>query len=165
MLVGTAAGASGCVCCASTGHDLVLTHADDIAVGDAMAARAALCQRLHFVVNVNAVGADVLEVEVPLAKLHPRMVRGDVAQRIGQHPVIIGGTADSAAFHRERGAAAVSKRAPLITDDAQTKGHGSPTQNSSVRILTSRRFARAQASCGPRPDIYCRDQSSRHPPP
>ena len=42
---------------------------------------AALGERLLVVVDEDAVGADVLEEKVPVAELHARVVRGDVAQR------------------------------------------------------------------------------------
>jgi hypothetical protein len=113
------------------GDDVVLADAQHVAVYQAIAARAALGERLHIVVDVDAVGADVLQVEVALAELHAGVVRRNVAQRVGEHPVVVGRAANGAALHGKDRGAAVGKRPPLVTDDTQPKRHGSPTQRSS----------------------------------
>jgi len=124
-----------------SGENVVITHAQDIAIGKPVAARTALGKRLRVIVDVHPVGAHVLQVEVSLAELHPRVVRGHVALRVGQHPVVVGRAPDRAALDREGRATALTERAPLFADDPQPE-HGSPTQMSDPCATAGSAFPR-----------------------
>src|SRR5207302_8827129 len=97
-------------------------------------------ERLHVVVDVLVVGADVLVIVVDFAELHALVMRGDVTQRVGQHPVVVRGAADGAAFRRKGGGAALGERATLFTHDTQLE-HGSPNPGR-IHPFTGPRHAR-----------------------
>ena len=84
------------------------------------------CPAALAVVDVGAVGAQVLEEIVPLAEADAGVVGGDVAQGIGQHPIVVGGTADGAATDAEHDVASVPEQPAMITDNAQAERHGCP---------------------------------------
>ena len=109
------------------GDDVIVAHPDDVAGGEQVTHRLRLGQRPLVVVDEDAVGAQVLEEKLPVAVFHARVMSGDVAQRIGQNPVVIRRTADVSAVHGKSDAAAIPKQASLITDDTQPKRHVSRT--------------------------------------
>jgi len=110
-------------------ENVVVPHTQHVAVSDPVAGGAAFAERLHVVVDVHAVGAHVLEIEMTIAELHARVMRRYVALRVGQHPVVVSRAADGAALYREDRAAALTQRTTLFADDPQPE-HGSPTQMS-----------------------------------
>ncbi len=107
-------------------HDLILADADDVAVLHAISARESLRDRLLVVVEKDAVRAEIVEEIVPVAILHATVVGGYVPQRIGQHPIIVGGAPEGAAVDTEYNRAAITQYPPVITDDAQAKRHAIP---------------------------------------
>jgi hypothetical protein len=86
-------------------HHVVLAKAEQVAVRQAM--RGVAAEGPLVVVDVDAVGAQVFQVIVALAEADATVMSGHVTQRIGQHPVIVGGTADGAASDSEDDVAAV----------------------------------------------------------
>jgi hypothetical protein len=137
--------------CLERRENVVVAHPQHVAVGEPVPGRAALGQRLHVVVDVDAVGAHVLQVEMALAELHARVMRRDVALRIGQHPVVVGGAADGAALDREGRTTALGQRTALFADYPQPE-HGSPTQMSDpYAIQPELRFLGVQQGPGQTP--------------
>ncbi len=107
--------------------DVILADPHDVAVLQADSGRCALAQRFFLVVDENAVRAQVLEVEVSLAKLHARVMGGHIPEWIGQHPIVVGRAADAAAVGTENDCAAITQMPPMIADDSQADRHDSPT--------------------------------------
>ena len=131
MLVGTAArrvelGYLGHRLGIQGDDDLIVADAQDIAVLQPIAARAELRDRLRLIIDEHPVGAQVFEVEVSVAKMDAGVVRGHVAQRVGQHPIIVARAPDRAAAHAENDGVSLGEQPPVIADDAQAKRHGAP---------------------------------------
>ena len=57
----------------------------------------ASCRPAAGIIDVDTVGADVLEEVVALAEADTRVVGGDIAEGVGQYPVVVGRAADGGA--------------------------------------------------------------------
>ena len=95
-----------------------LVFPDSQQISAAQLAGDVLTERLFVLVDVHAVGAQVLEEVLPVATGNARMARRNVAQRIRQHPVVLGGAPNGGAGGAEHDAAAVAEQPPMITDNA-----------------------------------------------
>src|SRR3984893_2718328 len=79
------------------------------------------------VVDEDSVGAQIFQEILPVAVFHASVMRRDVAQGIGQYPIVIRRTAYASAVDGKYDAAAIPKQASMITDDTQPKRHVSRT--------------------------------------
>ena len=137
-------------------HDLIVADPQDIAVLQPVATRAELRDRLRHIIDEHPIGAEVFEAEVAVAKIDAGVVRGYVAQRVRQHPIVVARAPDRAAAHAEKDGMALGELPPVIADDAQAKRHGAPKssgilQRKSEPIARTRQLPRhaRQYNVGP----------------
>src|SRR5688500_9583502 len=80
------------------------------------------------VVGEDAIRAQVMQIKNARVALDARVMRGNIATRIGQHPIVIGRATDRAALRAEPDLGAIAYLAALFTDDAQSKRHERPSE-------------------------------------
>ena len=86
----------------------------------------AFADRFAFIIDVNAVGADVDDVVNPAFAVDRSVLAGNEFVRIGEDPVIVQGPADSAAFRPELAHRIVADDLPVFADDFQFERHTRP---------------------------------------
>ena len=111
----------------------VLTKTQDVAVLQDV--RAALGHGALIIIDIDAVGAGVLEDVQTVPKVNAGVMRGNEALRIRQHPVVARGAADIAARTVEYRGTAVSEQPAVITDYAKLQRHWrTPFQDKYTRV-------------------------------
>jgi hypothetical protein len=102
-------------------QQLILAEADHVAIGEHVCP--VFADRPLRVVHISAIRGQVLEEPLALPEMHAQVAARDIAQRIRQHPVVVGRTADRAAAHAEDDRGTLSERATLGADDTQSERH------------------------------------------
>ena len=112
--------------------DVVIADAQAVAV--AQLDRALAGGRLVRIVDVDAVGADVLQPVRAAAVLDLEVVTRDDALGVWQHPVVVGRAADGPAVDAEHAASVLGEVAVLFADDSELDGHDAVPARPSRRV-------------------------------
>ena len=103
---------------------VVVPHAQVLAVPQFMLRTDA--DRGGGAIDVDPIGAGVLQVIAPVAAVDAGVVAGNVALGVGQDPVIVVCAADAPAAHAEHRPGVFAQAVPLVTDDLQAQRHELP---------------------------------------